>query len=121
MPTDRSSDELPSSAPDDEERDAMRAVLARAETDANFRQQLLVEPRRIIYETFGIRIPEQFRIRFIERERDVDALVVLPDLRASANELTDQDLEHVTGGAHASNAHNAWKGAKPKSPTRHLI
>lgn len=100
----------------------MSAVLARAETDAAFRQRLLVEPRQVIHETFGIRIPERFRIRFIERHTDVDALVVLPDLRSQATELSDRDLEQVTGGAHAQNAQLAWKSAaKPKSSSQHMI
>lgn len=103
--------------PGEREQDAMTAVLARAETDAEFRQQLLREPRQVIYETFGIRIPEQFRIRFVERSSDVDALVVLPDLRAG-DELSEHDLEHVTGGAHAHNAHLAWKSAAGRS-SRH--
>jgi len=97
------------------EQDAMSAVMARAEIDAAFRHRLLAEPRQAIYDTFGIRIPEQFRIRFIERSADVDALVVLPDLREAAAELSDHDLEQVTGGAHAHNAHLAWKSAAGSS------
>jgi hypothetical protein len=103
------------------ELEAMNAVLARAETDAEFRRQLLIEPRRIIYDTFGIRIPEQFRIRFIERSADVDALVVLPDLRTAAHELSDGELEHVTGGANAHNAHLAWKNAAGGSSRHHSL
>lgn len=108
--------------PDDAAHDAMSAVLARAETDVAFRQRLLVEPRQVIHECFGIRIPDQFRIRFIERHADVDALVVLPELRGGAAELSDRDLEQVTGGAGAQNAQLAWKrAAKPKPPTQHVI
>lgn len=101
--------------PDEQANDAMSAVLARAETDVEFRQQLLDDPRRAIQEAFGIRIPEQFRLRFIERAPDVDALVVLPDLRPASVELSDIELEQVVGGAHAQNAHLAWKSAATKS------
>lgn len=97
----------------------MSAVLARAETDPVFRQGLLTDPRGIIYESFGIRIPEQFRIRFIERSADVDALVVLPDLRGATSELSDGELEQVSGGAHAQNAHLAWKLAAVPRPPHH--
>ncbi len=104
------------------ENDAMTAVLARAETDAVFRQQLLVDPRQVIYDTFGIRIPDEFRLRFIERHPDVDALVVLPDLQVERAELSDLDLEQVVGGAGAHDSHRAWKSAaSPRSSRRHTL
>ena len=91
--------------------DALAAVLARAETDVPFRKRLLAEPHRAIQDAFGIQVPPDFRLRFIERHADVDALVVLPDLRHEEGELTVESLEHVAGGAHAQNAHLAWKGS----------
>lgn len=102
---------MPSSS---SERAALDSVVARAATDRSFRDRLLAEPRAAIYDAFGIRIPDDFRIRFIERHADVDALIVLPDFQIpdrSAAELSDRDLEQVTGGAQAHNAHLAWKGA----------
>lgn len=105
------------------EREAIDLVVARAETDPGFRSQLLAEPHRAIHDAFGIRIPEDFRIRFIERDTDVDALIVLPDLRPPqplADELSEHDLESVTGGTHAHNAHLAWKGTvAPKASGPH--
>jgi hypothetical protein len=112
--------------PLDNEREALDAVIARAETDTEFRAQLLSEPRVAIHAAFGVRIPDDFRIRFIERDSNIDALIVLPDLRmshpaAAAEELSEQDLEQVTGGAHAHNAHLAWKGAvAPKPAPSHI-
>ncbi|HEY5060498.1 MAG TPA: hypothetical protein VII52_03130 [Gemmatimonadaceae bacterium] len=103
----------------DSERQALDAVVARAETDPAFRARLLVDPHGAIRDAFGMRVPDDFRIRFVERDPGVDALVVLPDLRhpqAAAGELSDRDLEQVTGGGAAHNAHLAWKGAvAPKS------
>jgi hypothetical protein len=103
-------------------RETLDAIITRAETDAVFRAQLLSDPRTAIQATFGVRIPEDVRIRFIERDADVDALIVLPDLSSLATtpgaELSDQDLEQVTGGAHAHNAQLGWKravGGKPAS------
>jgi len=84
--------------------------MARAETDQTFRQRLLADPIPAIQEVFGVVIPNNFRIRFIERDAAVDALVVLPDFRASADELSDADLNQVAGGVHA-NAALAWKKA----------
>ena len=104
--------------PSESQRAALDAVLARSEIDAAFRARLLSDPRRAIADAFDMRVPDDFRIRFIERDADVDALIVLPDLRRPETaELSDSDLEQVTGGAHAHNAHLAWKGTvPPKGP-----
>jgi hypothetical protein len=98
-------------AAEDASADALSTVLARAETDVAFRTRLLTEPHRAIQDEFGIQVPHDFRLRFIERHSDVDALVVLPDLRPADGELSAESLEHVAGGAHAQNAHLAWKGS----------
>lgn len=95
---------------DSRSEDVLAMVLARAESDVGFRRELLAEPHRAIEEVFGVQVPRDFRLRFIERGPDVDALVVLPDLRASDDELSPETLEHVAGGAHTQNAHLAWKG-----------
>jgi len=69
--------------------DVLSAVLARAETDVAFRARLLTEPHRAIEDAFGIQVPQDFRLRFIERQSDIDALVVLPDLRPADGEPAD--------------------------------
>ena len=86
----------------------MQALLARARVDQEFRQRLLADPRSAIHHALGITIPPDFRIKFVERGPDLDALVVLPDLEASggADELSDDELEAVTGGTEAEEA--AW-------------
>jgi len=102
----------------DSNAEVLTAVLARAETDVAFRQQLLTNPHRAIHDAFGVRVPADLRLRFIERGADVDALVVLPDLRVPLDELSDVDLERVTGGVGASNARLAWKSSKPSKSQR---
>lgn len=79
----------------------LSAVLARAESDWEFRQDLLVDPRRALEKGFGLMIPEPFRIRFVERDADLDALVVLPDYRGASQsgQLNDDQLEMVNGGS----------------------
>ena len=37
-------------------------------------------------------------MKFIERDCDVDALIVLPDLKETSGELSDDALEAVNGG-----------------------
>jgi hypothetical protein len=77
---------------------ALQRILALASTDAHFRQRLLTEPRAAIHDVFGITIPSTFRIKFVERDPDVDALIVLPDPKPADGALTDQELEWVSGG-----------------------
>lgn len=93
------------------ERHALDAVVSRAATDLAFRTALLTDPRAAIQQAFSVRIPDDVRVRFIERPSDVDALIVLPDIRHASGELADADLESVTGGAQTAN----W--ADPIDPT----
>ena len=75
------------------------AILERAATDLDFRTGLLESPKETVEEAFGVRVPEGYRIRFIERDPELDSLVVLPDFRdPGAEELSDDDLENVAGG-----------------------
>ena len=80
------------------------AIIELARRDSSFRQELLQEPRSAIHSRFGIEIPSDYRIRFVERDPDVDALVVLPPadrLESETDELSDEDLEIVVGGFNA--------------------
>lgn len=85
----------------------LQQVLDRATTDTQFRQWLLTSPHAAIHDTFGVEIPSSFRLKFIERGADTDALIVLPAVArptASADgELDDAALEAVAGGWVAGN------------------
>ena len=80
-------------------KEALEQILTRAAVDVEFRKALLVHPRKAILDGLGVRIPAKFRVKFIEREKDVDALIVLPDLQRHDCELDDDDLDGVSGGA----------------------
>jgi hypothetical protein len=77
---------------------ALQKILARASVDVGFRTALLIDPRRAIMEGVGVRIPPGFRVKFIERDENVDALIVLPDLERANGELRDDQLDWVSGG-----------------------
>jgi hypothetical protein len=86
---------------DDRKEHALNAVLSRASSDWDFRQQLLVDPVRALKDAFGLVLPDPFRIRFVERDADLDALIVLPDFHGGGHvsaELDHDDLEMVNGG-----------------------
>ena len=80
------------------EQEALKAILERSRVDAEFRRRLLLDPRHAIHEAFGVLIPPAFHVKFVERNPDLDALVVLPDLDRPEGELSNDDLENVAGG-----------------------
>ena len=75
--------------------DLLREVIDRATTDREFRTRLLADPASAIRHAFGVILPHNYRIRFIERPRELDALIVLPSM---GEELDEDDLEQVAGG-----------------------
>lgn len=79
--------------------EALDQILTRAAVDLDFRNALLADPRKAILDGLGIRIPASFRVKFVEREKEIDALIVLPDLQRQDGELGDDDLDAVAGGA----------------------
>lgn len=80
------------------QQEALEQILSRSAVDPEFRQALLVDPRKAILDALGVRIPANFRVKFIEREKNLDALIVLPELQRADGELDDDDLEAVAGG-----------------------
>lgn len=70
-------------------------VQRRAATDSDFRERLLKEPNAALAEVAGRPIPDDFTIRFIEKDASTDALVVLPDLVHETQELSESELEAV--------------------------
>jgi hypothetical protein len=82
-------------------KEVLDAMMDLAATDWNFRQRLIAEPRAALKETLGLVLSPAFKIRFIERGDDLDALVVLPRFRGDSGEDDDQqddDVASVSGG-----------------------
>ena len=86
----------------------LHAILSRAASDPIFRSGLLTDPRQAISDAFGLAVPEQFRVRFIEKDPSLDALVVLPDLRNDGAELSAGDLDSVNGGGEGFFDESPW-------------
>lgn len=60
-------------------RDALIAeVMRRAAVDWTFRERLLKEPNDALADVLGRPVPSHIKIRCIEKEPDIDALIVLP-------------------------------------------
>ncbi len=77
--------------------DRVQEVLSKSALDSEFRAGLLTNPRATLERMAGEPMPENLRVKFIEKDSDCDAMFVLPD-PISSDELTDQELEAVAGG-----------------------
>ena len=75
----------------------VQELLARSAVDADFRTALLTDPRSALEQAGGRQVPENLRVKFIEKDADCDAMFVLPD-PVRSDELTPEQLEAVAGG-----------------------
>jgi hypothetical protein len=80
-----------------EAEDAIQQVVKRAQTDSEFRQLCLSDPKAAAKLATGKDIPEGFTLRFVENQ-GANLTVVLPDPIDFNDELSDEDLEQVAGG-----------------------
>jgi hypothetical protein len=76
-----------------------RRLIERSLEDESFRRRLLEDPRAIIEQEVGTGLPEEVRVVAVEETQDTIYLV-LPSRSAVArgSELSDRDLEQVSGG-----------------------
>ena len=85
-----------------DEKKLLAQLNTRAAVDRDFRKLLLSDPKAAIKQTAGVDVPARFNIRFVEKSKDIDALVVLPDFIDNAEALSVEELEAVAGGAAAN-------------------
>jgi hypothetical protein len=72
-------------------------VIARAMKDPAFRQALLSNPRAVLAREYDLHLPEHVTVRVLEEPPDTFTFV-LPAAEEALLELTDADLEGVSGG-----------------------
>ena len=75
----------------------VQELLTRSAVDPDFRTALLTDPRTALEQAAGKPLPENLRVKFIEKDADCDAMFVLPD-PVNRDELTPEQLEAVAGG-----------------------
>lgn len=68
-----------------------------AVTDEEFREQLLKDPNAAISKIAGEELPSDYKIKVIENDPKYAATFVLPPM--VSDELNDEDLDKVAGGA----------------------
>jgi Nitrile hydratase, alpha chain len=76
-----------------------RRLIERSLQDEAFRQRLLADPRAVIEQELGTRLPESIEVRAMEETADTIYLV-LPSASpiGQGGELSDQELDAVAGG-----------------------
>jgi hypothetical protein len=74
-------------------------LLARAAADPAFRQALLTDAKAAVERELGVTIPAGKKIVVLQESADVHYLVLPPP--AANRELSDRELDAVSGGSHA--------------------
>jgi hypothetical protein len=75
------------------------ALIAKAWTDENFKQELLNDPKTAIAQTFQIEIPDNIEVRVLEEATTTFYLVIpAKPFVGAEGELSDEQLEAVAGG-----------------------
>jgi hypothetical protein len=75
-----------------------RRLINRSLEDEEFRQRLLDDPRGTIEQELGSRLPESTEVRVVQESKDTIYLVLPGRAVAHGGELSDQELEEVSGG-----------------------
>jgi hypothetical protein len=79
--------------------DTLRKVCDRAARDPGFRARLIKNPHIGIKDAAGVLVSTMLRIKFVEKDPDVDVMVVLPDLTGDASAHRDH-AQRVPPQAH---------------------
>jgi hypothetical protein len=72
-------------------------VMQKATIDEEFRKELLQSPNQAVAKLIGEELPDDFKIKVLERDPNYTATFVLPELLV--DELDFDDLDNVAGGA----------------------
>jgi hypothetical protein len=79
-----------------------RRLIERSLQDEEFRRRLLEDPRAVVEEELGTRLPEEVRVVAVEETTDTVYLVLpVASPAGEVGELSELDLEAVAGGASA--------------------
>jgi hypothetical protein len=80
------------------DRRVLATIAERASRDAAFRKKLIEDPHGAILEATGAPVPPALRIKFVEKDPDIDVMIVLPSVALEDGELCEEDVAYVAGG-----------------------
>ncbi len=73
-------------------------VVARAWTDRAFKEELISSPKSVLERELGVEIPDTVRVETLEDSATVGHMILPPDPNGYTDELSDAQLEAVSGG-----------------------
>ena len=83
-----------------------RRLIERSLEDDAFRRRLLEDPRATVEQELGTRLPESIQVRAVEETAETIYLV-LPSASPLGGELSDRELDAVSGGGDAGSS-DTW-------------
>jgi hypothetical protein len=75
-----------------------RRVIERSLQDESFRRRLLADPKAALQEELGAQLPKEVEVRAVEETADTIYLVLPSASPLGGSELSDRELEAVSGG-----------------------
>ena len=77
-------------------------VIAKAARDAEFRANLVTDPKATISAEFDVHLPESYKIMVHESKGTALHLALPPDMKALSDELGEDELNAIAAGSHGS-------------------
>ena len=76
-----------------------RRLIEKSVEDESFRQRLIEDPKGVVEQELGTRLPEEVQVRAVEETQDTIYLVLpaTPTAGREGVELSDRELESVAG------------------------
>ena len=78
--------------------DVEKELVLKAWEDDEFKQRLISDPKGVLAEAYGADLPDLIDVKVLEEDMQT-LYIVLPMKPVSEDELTDDQLEAVAGGA----------------------
>ena len=73
-------------------------IISKCWYDAAFKKRFMSEPKKVLAE-FGMDLPAGLEVKVVENTDNVMYLTIPPNPKAMAGELSDNQLDAVSGGA----------------------
>lgn len=79
-------------------------IVKKVMSNQDFRSEIMKDPKAAISKAFNITIPQNMKINIIEEDADIVSLVI-PKM---SSELSDSELDNVSGGGCGINCYCSW-------------